>query len=89
VVSISLLFKKKVFKYVPVKRITMIRADKNKCLRCGGCVAVCPRSALKLTEHGISCVRDKCTNCKICVEFCPVGALKLDDKKAGRDGDDE
>jgi len=57
----------------------MIRADEKKCLRCGGCVAVCPQNALKLTEHGISCDKEKCTKCKICVQFCPVGALDIEE----------
>jgi len=52
-------------------------ADKNKCLRCGGCVAVCPKLALDLTEHGIVCDPEKCIDCGICVKFCPVEALSL------------
>ncbi len=52
-------------------------ADKSKCLRCGGCVAVCPKLALNLTEHGIVCDPEKCVNCDICVKFCPVEALSL------------
>ena len=53
-----------------------VTADKDKCLRCGGCVGVCPVAALRLTEHGIEC-SSRCTNCMACVQFCPVGALKL------------
>ena len=53
----------------------MINADKKKCLRCGGCVGVCPVGALRLTEHGIEC-SEKCTNCSACIQFCPVGAIK-------------
>lgn len=58
----------------------MIRTDHEKCLRCGGCVGVCPVAALRLTEHGIAC-NPKCTNCQSCVQFCPVGALSLEGKK--------
>jgi Fe-S-cluster-containing hydrogenase component 2 len=54
----------------------MIVTDKNKCLRCAGCVGVCPVSALTLSEHGIEC-SPKCINCSSCVNFCPVGALAL------------
>jgi ferredoxin len=53
-----------------------VTADKDKCLRCGGCVGVCPVTALHLGEHGIAC-SGKCTNCGICVQFSPVGALRL------------
>jgi len=58
----------------------MIEANKSLCLRCSGCVAVCPRSALTLTEHGITC-DENCNNCGICVNFCPVGALKVKEEK--------
>jgi len=54
----------------------MIRVDRKVCLRCGGCVAVCPHSALRLTEHGIICDEEKCKDCGICIEFCPVKALE-------------
>jgi ferredoxin len=52
----------------------MIQADKNKCTRCGGCVGVCPVSALTLTEHGLEC-SEKCVDCGNCINFCPMGAL--------------
>jgi len=57
-------------------------ADKDKCLRCGGCVGVCPVAALHLGEHGIECSA-KCTKCSLCVQFCPVGALKLIQTSSG------
>jgi ferredoxin len=58
----------------------MIKADKDICLRCSGCVGVCPKGALSLTEHGIKCDPDKCIRCGICVKFCPVAALSLEEK---------
>jgi ferredoxin len=54
----------------------MIEINKEKCLRCGGCVAVCPKSALTLTEHGLL-VDSRCINCGKCVAFCPVQALRI------------
>ncbi len=60
----------------------MITVDKEKCARCGGCVAVCPVDALSLTEHGISC-SEKCIDCSTCVRFCPVKALALMKKGDG------
>ncbi len=52
----------------------MIIVD-GKCLRCGGCVSVCPADALTLTESGMVC-SDKCTDCGICIRFCPVSAIR-------------
>lgn len=57
-----------------------VTADEDRCLRCGGCVGVCPVAALRLSEHGIEC-SGKCTNCQICIGFCPVGALRLAGRK--------
>jgi ferredoxin len=47
----------------------------NKCLRCGGCVAVCPQNALRLRKK-IDC-DDRCVECGICAKFCPVGAITI------------
>ncbi len=58
----------------------MITVNKDKCARCGGCVSVCPFTALTLTEHGIECDGKKCTSCGTCTRFCPVRALSLEKK---------
>lgn len=54
--------------------------DRNKCLRCGGCVGVCPKLALELTEQGIEHDDNLCIYCGICDEFCPVKAIKVEKK---------
>ncbi|MGC9311018.1 MAG: DUF362 domain-containing protein [Candidatus Aenigmatarchaeota archaeon] len=54
----------------------MVKWDREKCLRCGGCVGICPKDALELTEQGIVVDPKKCIECGICEKFCPVGALK-------------
>jgi ferredoxin len=53
--------------------------NNNKCLRCGGCISVCPTAALELKDN---IVHDKelCTLCGICENFCPVGAIKVTEK---------
>ena len=58
----------------------MIDADDRICLRCSGCVGICPKAALSLSEHGIECDPDRCIRCKICVDFCPAAALSLREK---------
>ena len=59
----------------------MLEIDKSKCVACGGCVGVCPFSALNLDQgRDLQIDHEKCTECGICVRFCPVGALKLGGK---------
>lgn len=50
--------------------------DKKKCLKCGGCVSVCPAGALELKEN-IIWDKEICTACKSCEKACPVNAIKV------------
>ncbi len=59
-----------------------VRWNKDKCMRCGGCVGVCPKSALELEECGIDADIKDCISCSTCEKFCPVGALRVE--KAGK-----
>lgn len=54
--------------------------DSAKCIGCGGCVGVCPFTALKLDGSKPVCDAKLCTSCQTCVRFCPAGALKLEKK---------
>ena len=56
-----------------------ITVDKNKCIGCGACVAVCPKSfgmkdgkafAKKSEVDKITCEKDT-------KDSCPVGAIKI------------
>lgn len=53
--------------------------DKNKCLGCGTCVALCPK-VFKLGEDGKAQVidpkGDTDENIKNAINSCPVGAIK-------------
>jgi len=51
---------------------------KERCLRCGACVSVCPVLALELREPGILNDSGKCTLCPICEKVCPVGAIRVE-----------
>jgi len=68
----------KVFNRFPyrIRSDKMIKVDKSKCIKCGGCVSVCPKGALELNDE-INCDETKCIECGICIKFCPVGALSL------------
>lgn len=54
-----------------------LKINKDKCIRCFGCISVCPVQALQAAGDGPKWDKSKCIGCNGCVDFCPVGALKL------------
>lgn len=54
-----------------------LKHDQEKCIRCAGCVGVCPFEALDYVNGKIVIDHEKCTECGTCVKFCPVIALSL------------
>ncbi len=53
--------------------------DKNKCIGCGTCVAICPVGAISFDADGKAKIdRNKCIHCGACEASCPVSAIKLD-----------
>ena len=58
-----------------------VKADRTKCIYCGGCVSVCPVNALTLKETRIEADASKCIDCGACIKFCPVGALAKVEKE--------
>ncbi len=56
-----------------------MKINKKLCMRCGGCVGVCPNLALDLL-NGVELIynEEKCVKCRICETFCPVGAIKFE-----------
>jgi pyruvate formate lyase activating enzyme len=60
--------------------------NKNKCIGCGSCVAVCPENALTLTKtDGVVTDFEKCILCGKCAEVCPTKAIEM----SGRDYSEE
>jgi len=60
---------------------SVLEVDREKCVRCFGCVSVCPTGALAASDEGPKWTSEKCKHCNACVNFCPVGALKFVKKK--------
>ena len=56
---------------------------RGRCIRCGRCVAACPKDAHAVSpaEHAID--REKCVACGRCVEACPSGALRIAGRRVG------
>jgi ferredoxin len=91
-----LLPENKAYKFVtealpgPLRRIirdaTVARPffDHDKCIRCGGCVRICPPKALDFVPDGgaasgkrIRIDYKKCIRCYCCHEACPADAIKI------------
>ena len=56
-----------------------MKVDKDVCVRCGGCVSVCPFDAIEATD-GFVRANERCTDCSICERVCPMGAIRVERK---------
>ncbi len=56
-----------------------MKIDKEKCIGCGTCVAICPVGAISLDADGKAVIdKEKCINCGACKATCPVDAIVED-----------
>ncbi len=55
----------------------LIGFNESKCVRCGGCAAVCPQGCHIIDGETHRFDRAKCVACGKCVDVCPVQALEL------------
>jgi NAD-dependent dihydropyrimidine dehydrogenase PreA subunit len=64
---------------VEVKEIPRyVEINRDKCIDCGACTAVCPTDALTLgLEKKLVLEEEKCILCGNCLKACPVGAVVL------------
>jgi Fe-S-cluster-containing dehydrogenase component len=58
-------------------------AVSDACVACTGCLAVCPKDAIRLTPRGIVVSDEHCVSCGYCVAACPVGALQVNREVGG------
>ena len=68
-----------------------ICVDREKCIGCESCVAVCPVGALSMVDGKANIDQDTCIACGACIGECPVEAIELEEvvrevkNKEGRD----
>lgn len=55
----------------------LIGFHESKCVRCGGCAAVCPQGCHAIDGETHRFDRTQCVACGKCVDVCPVQALEL------------
>ena len=62
----------------------MIIIDREKCVRCGSCVPVCPRGLFAMEEQGPVVDNDRpCLECMHCTAAGPAKAIHFDSVPAG------
>ena len=49
--------------------------NKDKCIGCGTCAAVCPVGAIKIENGKAKIDPQKCIKCGTCAAVCPVNAI--------------
>lgn len=65
-------------KHSYLKDVTTLIYDKEKCIGCKMCVAVCPHGVFDMREKKAQVVdKDSCMECGACVLNCPAGALEV------------
>jgi ferredoxin len=52
----------------------MVKIDVDKCVGCGGCIDLCPATAITLVDDRSRVNIDLCLECFTCVKVCPVKA---------------
>lgn len=62
-----------------LRNVTTLAYDRERCVGCGMCAAVCPHGVFAV-EQGKSRVvlRDACMECGACARNCPAFAIDVD-----------
>ncbi|TFH13603.1 MAG: 4Fe-4S dicluster domain-containing protein [Lentisphaerales bacterium] len=62
-----------------LRNVVTLELDRQKCVGCGMCAVVCPRSVLSVKEgKAVIKYHDACIECGACALNCPVEALSVD-----------
>ena len=63
---------------VYLKDVVTLELDKQKCVGCGTCLAVCPHAVLSPNNGRVRIEdRDACMECGACAQNCPTQALRV------------
>lgn len=55
--------------------------DKEKCIGCGTCIAICPVGAISFGDDGKAVInKEICVHCGACKNSCPVEAIDEDEE---------
>ena len=56
-----------------------LKVDREKCIRCGTCVDMCPMDVLRFGRSGYPYMlyRDDCWYCEVCTFLCPRQAITM------------
>lgn len=52
----------------------MIQIDNEKCVSCGGCVDLCPTTAIAFINDVVIIDPEICLECETCIKVCPMKA---------------
>ena len=59
-----------------MKRVAKIQEE--KCVACGSCAKVCPRSAIDVPNGIYALVaKDACVGCGLCAKECPASVIHI------------
>ncbi len=64
----------------PRRYCKTVKADTQKCVKCGICAGVCPMSNISVCENDII-FSGRCTACYRCLSMCPKGAITVMGKR--------